>query len=231
MDARGPYSERTECAHDRRELLRSLALALAALAVPQSVNAQEDDGADNETEDGDESGAQGTDDEEGSENETQEADDEEGDQDGDDGTAGEFVTVELVDYAYEPGTDSPLEIPPGTLVEFVWITDNHNVAVDSQPDDASWDGYDPIENTGFEYEFTFETEGEYEFHCDPHLSLGMVGTITVDPEASVGGDDGGGLPSVVPGPAVTLLVATLTSLVVVMTLVYAFLKYGSDPNE
>lgn len=212
MDARGPDSERAERAHDRREVLRSLALGLAALAVPWPVSAQ-DDGLDNETQDGDENGTQGT--------------------DGDGGTAGESVTVELVDYAYEPGTESPLEIPPGTLVEFVWITDNHNVAVDSQPDEASWDGYEPIENAGFEYEFTFETEGEYEFHCDPHLSLGMVGTIAVNPEASIGGDDGGGegIPSLVPDPAVTLLVATLASLVVVMTLVYAFLKYGSDPNE
>ncbi|UTF52181.1 plastocyanin/azurin family copper-binding protein [Natronosalvus rutilus] len=220
MDVRGSDSERTECTHDRREVLRSLALGLTALAVPWPVSAQEDGGADNETEDGDA-------------NETQGADNGEGDQNGDGGTAGESVTVELVDYAYEPGTESPLEIPPGTLVEFVWITDNHNVAVDSQPDDASWDGYEPIENAGFEYEFTFETEGEYEFHCDPHLSLGMVGTIAVNPEASIGGDDGGGegIPSLVPDPAVTLLVATLTSLVVVMTLVYAFLKYGSDPNE
>ena len=49
---------------------------------------------------------------------------------------GESVTVELVDYAYEPGTDSPLAIEPGTTVEFVWVTDNHNINVDSTPDGA-----------------------------------------------------------------------------------------------
>ncbi|MFP4628832.1 MAG: halocyanin, partial [Halobacteriales archaeon] len=43
--------------------------------------------------------------------------------------------VELVDFAFEPGTESPLEIEPGTTVTFIWITDTHNIVVDSQPDD------------------------------------------------------------------------------------------------
>ncbi|MFP4627971.1 MAG: hypothetical protein ACLFMX_03170, partial [Halobacteriales archaeon] len=47
----------------------------------------------------------------------------------------EVVEVELVDFAFEPGTDSPLEIEPDTTVRFIWITDTHNIVVDSQPDD------------------------------------------------------------------------------------------------
>lgn len=184
----------------RRALLRSVGVGILLLASGVVGSAQEDDA------DGDEP-----------------ADDEEPP------PTDESVLVELVDFAYEPGTDSPLDITPGTLVEFVWITDNHNIVVDDQPDGADWDGYEPIENTGFEYDYTFEVEGEYDFHCAPHLAQGMVGTIVVDPDAAVDEEEEP-LPDVVPNPAVTLLIATVVALAAVMTLVYAFLKYGSDPG-
>ncbi|MCG8332322.1 MAG: plastocyanin/azurin family copper-binding protein [Chitinophagales bacterium] len=34
------------------------------------------------------------------------------------------------------------------------------------------------------YSFVFNTPGTYEYQCDPHVSLGMTGTIVVDPAAS-----------------------------------------------
>ena len=43
---------------------------------------------------------------------------------------GEIETVALVDYEFVPGTDEPLTIAPGTTVEFLWITDTHNIVVD-----------------------------------------------------------------------------------------------------
>ncbi|MFP8956914.1 plastocyanin/azurin family copper-binding protein [Natrialbaceae archaeon A-CW3] len=204
---------------DRRQLLRWAGVGLAALTSSRTVGAQDEDEAETEENGQDEE-------ENGQETEEENGQEEDGDEEP---ATGESVTVDLVDYAYEPGTDSPLEIPPGTLVQFVWITDNHNIVVDDQPDEADWDGYDPIEDTGFEYEYTFETEGQYDFHCTPHIALGMVGTIVVDPEATVGDEDGV-LPEIVPEPAITLLVATIVALLAVMTLVYLFLKYGSDPQ-
>jgi plastocyanin len=51
-------------------------------------------------------------------------------------TAGETVTVAVGPggaLVYEPGTDAPLEVLPGTTVEFVWESDNHNIVVESQP--------------------------------------------------------------------------------------------------
>jgi plastocyanin len=147
---------------------------------------------------------------------------------------GGTVTVELVDYAYNPGTEEPLYIAPGTTVNFVWKTDSHNINVDSQPDGANWEGHMPIENTGFEYEHTFETMGTYEFHCDPHLSLGMEGTIIVNES---------GAPPAQEGPvemephemgvafqAHYVGIATILSIFV--TLVYTFfvLKYGESRN-
>src|SRR6056297_846271 len=79
-------------------------------------------------------------------------------------------------------------ITPGTTVTFSWGTDGHNIVVDSQPDGANWEGVSSVENTGFEYQHTFETEGTYEYYCEPHLSAGMEGTIDV----AAGGGGGGG---------------------------------------
>jgi len=140
---------------------------------------------------------------------------------------GESVTVELVDYAYEPGTSTPLTIEPGTTVQFVWVTDNHNIAVDSTPDGAEWEGHEPVEDAPFEYENTFEAEGTYEFHCDPHLNLGMEGTI----EVGATGDGGGPTGPAVPGWALTAGVLTMGALAVAVGLGYFFLKYGGYEEE
>ena len=86
---------------------------------------------------------------------------------------------------YEPGTDTPHQILPGTTVEFVWESDNHNIVVESQPEEADWEGHVPLENTGFTYEHTFETLGTYEYYCEPHRTAGMVATIEVVEEISV----------------------------------------------
>lgn len=147
------------------------------------------------------------------------------------GGEGDTTTVELVNYAYEPGTESPHAIPPGTTVQFVWITDSHNIVVDSQPDDADWDGLEPIEDTGFEYEHTFEVPGTYEFHCDPHLSLGMEGAISVEEGATTGDGGGGSGGPLVPENALTLAVGTIAALVFVTFMAYFLVKYGSEYED
>ncbi|NHN49222.1 halocyanin [Halostella sp. JP-L12] len=142
----------------------------------------------------------------------------------------ETQTVELVDYAYEPGTDEPLVIAPGTTVRFVWITDNHNIAVDSQPDEAEWEGHQPIENADFEYEHTFEVEGVYEFHCDPHQSLGMAGTIEVR-EGGASEEEGGPVEDLLPDEALTVGIWALGALLVIVFFAYFFTKYSGDYGE
>jgi len=91
-------------------------------------------------------------------------------------------TVEVIagpggDLVFEP---AELSIDPGTTVMWVWESDNHNVVPTSQPQGANWEGYPDIENTGFEYEHTFETTGTYEYVCEPHQAAGMTGSITVE---------------------------------------------------
>ncbi|WP_205596738.1 plastocyanin/azurin family copper-binding protein [Halostella salina] len=145
------------------------------------------------------------------------------------GSAQEAVTVELVDFAFEPGTDDPLVVAPGTTVRFVWITDNHNVVVDSQPEGAGWEGHEPIENAGFEFEHTFETAGEYAFYCSPHQSLGMEGTIEVREGGAPAGE--GPVGDLLPDPALTVAILSFGALLFVTFFVYFFSKYGGDYGE
>ncbi len=156
------------------------------------------------------------------------------------GDSGSTVQVDLVDFAFEPGTEEPLTIPPGTTVEFVWQTSNHNINVDSKPGGSDWEGHEPIENEGFTHEHTFETTGEYHFWCDPHRGLGMIGDIVVEEGASVpgAGGEGGGVPEEVDPeemgvPFQAHFVGLATILAIVISLVFTFylLKYGETPHS
>lgn len=80
-------------------------------------------------------------------------------------------------FAYDPPA---IRISTGTEVTFEWVSDTHNVAVESQPQSAGWGGHSSIENEGFSFSSTFETTGTYTYYCDPHLSLGMKGAIVVE---------------------------------------------------
>ncbi len=85
---------------------------------------------------------------------------------------------------FAPGTERPLKIAAGTEVTFVWESDTHNVAVESQPEGANWEGspggngktYD----AGYEFSHTFEVPGKYEYYCVPHETAGMKGAIIVE---------------------------------------------------
>jgi len=89
------------------------------------------------------------------------------------------VAVDLVDYKFVPGTDSPLRIEAGTTVTFVWKSGGHDIHVDSQPDGANWQGVENLQNAGYTTEHTFSVPGHYHFWCRPHRGLGMVGDFEV----------------------------------------------------
>ncbi|SIR31272.1 plastocyanin [Haladaptatus litoreus] len=77
-----------------------------------------------------------------------------------------------------------VKVPAGTEVTFVWKSDSHNIAVESQPDGANWEGTPDSENTvfdaGYEHCHTFDVSGKYEYYCVPHQSVGEKGTIIVE---------------------------------------------------
>jgi len=160
-------------------------------------------------------------------------------QEGSDGGGGGTETVTVGpggSLVFSPGTDEPLRIAPGTTVEFVWESDNHNIVVESQPEDAGWGGHEPLENTGFTYEHTFETLGTYEYYCEPHRSAGMVGTIEVveNPDAGGGGGGGGGEKELhsfgVPIHAHWVGAATILGIIVTIIFTFYVLKYGESAH-
>jgi len=73
---------------------------------------------------------------------------------------------------------SELTVSVGDTVIWVWDSNNHTTTSDSTSGDEVWDS--GIMNSGATFTHVFMTSGSYPYHCTPHQSLGMVGTITVD---------------------------------------------------
>ena len=148
---------------------------------------------------------------------------------------GETVTVAVGpnnSLVFTPGTDEALQIAPGTTVEFVWESNNHNIVVESQPEGANWEGHETIENTGFTYTHTFETLGTYEYYCEPHRTAGMVASIEVVENPNAGG--GGGEKELhsfgVPIQAHWVGAATILAIIVTIIFTFYVLKYGESAH-
>lgn len=81
---------------------------------------------------------------------------------------------------FQPGS---FTIATGDTVVWRWESGGHNVSPDegTLPDGTDWQGKDdgtyPAGTTHF---YTFDVAGDYEYHCDPHQSVGMVGSFTVE---------------------------------------------------
>jgi plastocyanin len=158
-----------------------------------------------------------------------------------DGAGGGGPTEEVIvgpggDLVYEP---DDLTIANGTTVNFVWESDNHNIVVDSQPDDANWEGTPGSDSTtydtGYEYSHTFTVNGEYEYFCQPHVGAGMVAAITVQDSVSGGGGGGGAKeqdPEHMGVPFQAHFVGIATILAIISSLIYTFysLKYGESAH-
>ncbi|MCD2200398.1 plastocyanin/azurin family copper-binding protein [Halobacterium sp. KA-4] len=115
-------------------------------------------------------------------------------------------------------------VQPGGTVRWEWAAGGHNVVPTSIPEEASWEGHESLEDSGFTYEHTFEVEGTYEYVCTPHAGAGMEGVIEVTenpPEQT-------GYQSILPDSAKTLGVAATGSMVSVLGLTYLFMRYGGD---
>lgn len=94
------------------------------------------------------------------------------------------------DLVFDPA-ETTVEV--GATVEWVWDSDTHTVTPESVPDGSDWEGTgSTTHDAGYSHSHTFETEGQYDYYCEPHRSAGMVGTLTVG-DASAGdgtGEDG-----------------------------------------
>lgn len=154
-------------------------------------------------------------------------------------------TVDMTDdLVFDPDA---LTIAPGDTIRWVNVgTIGHSVTAyeENIPEEAEFfasGGFDgeSAARSGYpqrgdvvggeEFSHTFEVEGDYEYFCIPHESVGMIAEVSVvpggaQPEPAVD------LPSV-PESAKSLAIATMTAMLSVVVLAYFFLKYGGDYGE
>jgi len=57
----------------------------------------------------------------------------------------------------------------------------HTVTQGPSPGNPASPLFDSGSRSSGTFTFTFDTPGTYEYHCDFHFSMGMTGTITVEP--------------------------------------------------
>jgi plastocyanin len=85
----------------------------------------------------------------------------------------------MVEVTQNVFTPNELEIVAGDTVEWINSDGYHNVngTTETYPSNPQSFGNSP--GNGWTYSHVFTIPGEYNYQCDPHVGLGMVGKITV----------------------------------------------------
>lgn len=111
-----------------------------------------------------------------------------GDGNGEPPPGGDVVEVNLTSsLRFQPAS---VEIEPGTTVRWIYQGgDPHTVTPDNPDQEGVWESQE-MNSVGQEFEHTFEVAGTFDYHCIPHQSVGMVGTIQVTEGSSSGNDSG-----------------------------------------
>ncbi len=87
-----------------------------------------------------------------------------------------IIGVDSTNLQFSP---SDVTIKEGQAVRFFWSGEllPHNAVAS----DGIFDSGEPSRNVDYRFVFEPGTNGTYEFVCEPHEQLGMIGTITVLP--------------------------------------------------
>lgn len=109
------------------------------------------------------------------------------------GAQGETVTVSMEDNFFD---QADITVEQGTTV--TWVQNGENPHTTTSYD-GLWDSGMMAGGSGATSSFTFDEPGTYEYYCEPHEEIGMVGTVTVTASDDSGGmqdadDDAAGLP-------------------------------------
>jgi plastocyanin len=89
------------------------------------------------------------------------------------GAQGEEVTVGMEDNFFDK---ADITVEPGTTVTWVQRGQYGHTTTSY---DGLWDSGLIEGDTDGTYSYTFEEPGTYEYFCEPHEEMGMVGTVTV----------------------------------------------------
>lgn len=83
-------------------------------------------------------------------------------------------------------TPSQITINEGDKVIWKNTQGSHNVNGNKSTFPSNPESFGNNVGTGWTYEYTFNTPGTYDYQCDPHVAMGMVGKVIVTPKASAG---------------------------------------------
>lgn len=96
--------------------------------------------------------------------------------------SGAAVAAEHVVKATDSMTFEPEHLDIQANDTVTWVNDSsamHNVVSQTLPDGAESFTSPFLQNKGEQWSHTFKTVGEYEYFCQPHMFMGMTGTISV----------------------------------------------------
>ena len=86
------------------------------------------------------------------------------------------VTVDGTNLRFSPDT---ITLKEGDTVNFLW--ENQLLPHNAVEENGLFDSGDPERNVDYSYTFNVGENGTYQYECEPHADLGMVGTIIVQP--------------------------------------------------
>lgn len=86
-----------------------------------------------------------------------------------------IVTVDSTSLRFSP---SEITITEGQAVRFMWA--GQALAHNAVADDGLFDSGEPERDVDYRFVFEPGTAGTHTFVCEPHASVGMVGTVTVE---------------------------------------------------
>lgn len=86
-----------------------------------------------------------------------------------------IVTVDSTSLRFSP---SEVTVQEGQAVRFMWS--GQALAHNAVAVDGLFDSGDPERDVDYRFVFEEGTVGAHQFVCEPHESVGMVGTVTVE---------------------------------------------------
>lgn len=86
-----------------------------------------------------------------------------------------IVTVDSTSLRFSP---SEVTVTEGQAVRFMWA--GQALAHNAVADDGLFDSGDPEQDVDYRFVFEPGTAGTHTFVCEPHASVGMVGTVIVE---------------------------------------------------
>ena len=95
-------------------------------------------------------------------------------------TGGEIynVTVDNTRFRFTPET---ITLKEGDSVRFFWEEEAWEPAHNAVEENGLFDSGEPARDVNYTYTFQIGENGTYQYVCEPHEAVGMVGTIIVEP--------------------------------------------------